>query len=177
MFYESNGVLSNITEKGKVNFFKIREIHKERSMGSYLAIDCDIKDLSSKRIIKLAKNNPVVACEGLDITCNKNVTEVKGQEEELIIKVEQLDLTSDELIEFPPLKKMIENHPFGNELQKNLLDKKISAAIKITGHFYVDSAEIQIDDEQIIINKSSKLIDIFMSGANGIVLNSGGFSM
>ncbi len=59
MFFGSNGVLNVEINSKVVEFFKIREIYKVRSEGSFLAVDCDIKDRDNIREIKLFKSKPV----------------------------------------------------------------------------------------------------------------------
>ena len=53
LFYGTNGVLTVQIDNKVVEFFRIREIYRVRSEGSFLAVDCDIKDKDNIREIKL----------------------------------------------------------------------------------------------------------------------------
>lgn len=176
MFYGSNGVISYVNDGRLVNFFKVREIYKERSTGSYLAIDCDIRDAENKRIIKLAKNNPVTSSGGLKIHCDKQLTSVKGLSGELIIKIEQLDLVSNSLIDFEPFKKVFLNRPHAGRIKSHLEQIYISAALRITGHFNVGPHELLIEDDYLTVDNAGKLMGNFKSAEHGIILQQGGFS-
>ena len=73
MFIGTNGVFT-VEINGKLKeFFKVREIFRERSEGSYLTVDCDIKDSENKREVKLFKSRPVVVDKKIQIESDKKI--------------------------------------------------------------------------------------------------------
>lgn len=72
MFVGTNGIFT-VEIDGKVKeFFRIREIFRERSEGSYLTVDCDIKDLDNEREIKLYKSRHVAGDDKIELNLVKN---------------------------------------------------------------------------------------------------------
>src|SRR5680860_1666095 len=109
--YGTNGVLTVQVGDKFIEFFRIREIFRVRSEGSYLAVDCDIKDKDNVREVKLFKSKPVSQNDNVIVSCNKKETKVTRQDGNIIVKIEQLDLDSNKLLEFEPLKKTLEGFP------------------------------------------------------------------
>ncbi|MEW6252429.1 MAG: hypothetical protein AB1716_17460, partial [Planctomycetota bacterium] len=86
----TNGILNVETDKGNVEFFRVREIHRQRSGGSYPVVDCDVHDASGTREIKLAKSRPVARSVEIDVTTDKGLTVALRQDGSVVIKVEVL---------------------------------------------------------------------------------------
>ena len=51
IFIGTSGILNLETIDGNKEFFKIRELQRIRSKGSYIVVDCDIKEPNGNRIV------------------------------------------------------------------------------------------------------------------------------
>ena len=60
LFIGTSGIMSVETDTGLKEFFRIREIARARVFGSYIVVDCDIKDGTGQREVKLFKSRSVV---------------------------------------------------------------------------------------------------------------------
>lgn len=90
-FVGTSGILSVTANDKATEFFRIREIDRARSSGSYLAIDCDIRDAEGKREIKLFKNRPVAESPDVKVLNPGGSVEVYRADGTLVIKAEVLD--------------------------------------------------------------------------------------
>ena len=138
MFIGTNGVFT-VEINGKLKeFFKVREIFRERSEGSYLTVDCDIKDSENKREVKLFKSRPVVVDKKIQIESDKKNLIAKRPDGSLIIKIEQIENDN------PTLPKL---GPIPEQLKKNPVD----AILRIIGDFYAGDFKVNIDNEKMQI--------------------------
>lgn len=176
MFYGTNGVLTVQIGNKIVEFFKVREIYNVRSDGSYLSIDCDIKDNDNVREVKLFKNKPVVKNEKIEAYYGLKETVVKREDESIIIKIEQIELKGISLSDFEPVKKILSGYPIHMKdiLLQKLVSIKIDAVIKITGDFYAGKHHLIIRDDYTMID-SNKLSGNLSIGTGGIILTNNGF--
>ena len=165
LFIGTTGVLTVEIEGKMVEFFRIREIFRVRSEGSYLAVDVDIKDLDGVREIKLAKNNPV-AGDGFLITHNKTETRIQRANGSTVICIEQ----------FAPDKKLIPNLERIEELIQQGKIPSIDAVIRITGDFYAGKHHLKINDKETVIGGLTLGGNISV-GTAGIALTNMGFMM
>lgn len=162
MFIGTNGVLK--VQKGDkvIEFFKIREVFKARSEGSYLAVDCDIKDVDNVREVKLFKNKPVVKNDELIINSSDSIIEVIRQDGTVIIKIEQINDT-DPLI---PQDGPIKGH----------LDKEnIDTILRITGNYYAGDYLVTSDETVFKVGPIT-LSGNLAIGTGGLQLTNMGFS-
>jgi len=164
LFIDTFGTLSYIDENQKLKqFFKVKEIWRQRSEGSYLALDVDVKDIDGNREIKLHNSKPVA--EG-DVNCDRTETgiTVRRDDGSLVIKVEQLD----------PSALILENRPL---IMKALKDLALDAIIKITGGFTIQGVNVTINDETIDVGGFS-MSGNFVGGTKaGITLSQRGLSL
>jgi hypothetical protein len=163
LYIGTNGILTIEIDNKVKEFFRIREIFKVLSEGSYLAVDCDIKDQENKRQIKLAKSKPVVIGEGITVEHNKKLTHVKRENGSTIIKIEQISI--DELT-------LPDDGPVRDTLRK----EKPDAILRITGDFYAGPYHL------IVSNKEIKIGGITLQGnvhkhTGALTLTSTGFGM
>ena len=132
VFIGTNGVFT-VEINGKLKeFFKVREIFRERSEGSYLTIDCDIKDSDNKREVKLFKSHPVVADENIQIEIDKKILIAKRLDGSLIIKFEQIENDNPTLPKSGPIPERLKTNP-------------VDAILRITGNFYAGDFKVNID--------------------------------
>ncbi|MFI0431029.1 hypothetical protein [Mariniflexile sp. HMF6888] len=163
MFIGTNGIFT-VEINGKLKeFFKIREIFRERSEGSYLVVDCDIKDSENKREVKLFKSKPVVADENIQIESDKKILLAKRSDGSPIIKIEQIENDN------PTLPK---SGPISEELKTNQVD----AILRITGNFYAGDFKVDIDDVNMKID-GIMLGGNLSVGTGGMQITPMGFSM
>ncbi|WON93909.1 hypothetical protein [Sphingobacterium sp. UGAL515B_05] len=153
VFIGTNGVLKVNSGDKTEEFFRIREIYNERSEGSFLAVDCDIKDIDGKREVKLFKNRPVATDENINVSTNKNVTEVMRSNGTTIIKIEQLS------IDDPTLHENI-------NLESLFREQEILLVLRITGNFYAGSFLVESDYSKLKIGSSSLSGNILIGGGD-----------
>lgn len=163
MFVGTNGILTVEIEGKMIEFFKIREIHRVRSIGSYLSVDCDIKDNENHREVKLAKSRPVVTSDTITVHYDHRLTHVTREDGSTVIKIEQIE--SDD----PSLPK---NGPVYNALHHETFD----AVIRITGDFFAGPFHLKADEKILHIGGIS-LSGNLMVGTGGLRLTSMGFAM
>ncbi len=178
MFYGTNGVLT-VENNGKFSeFLRIREFHRNRSNGSFLTVDCDIKDKDNEREVKLFKNRPVAQDDNVNVSVSHTETIVKREDGSLIIRIDQIELHDTPLSEFEPLKHTLSGFPAATRehLEKQLKEITIDAVIKITGEFYAGRFHLNIKDEFSII-QGTKLSGNFSFGTGGIKLSNSGFML
>jgi hypothetical protein len=178
MFYGSNGVLTVQIENKLVEFFRIREIYRARSEGSYLTVDCDIKDNDNVREVKLFKSKPVAENDKIIYSIDHKETIVKRQDGSLIIKIEQIELNNTPLLEFEPVKKTLSNFPptMLEIIKLQLNSITIDAVIKITGDFYAGKHHLIIGNDYSMIG-GIKIGGNLKMGKGGIKLTNNGFQM
>lgn len=178
MCYGTNGVLTVQIGEKFIEFFKIREIFRMRSEGSYLAVDCDIKDKDNIREVKLFKSNPVTQTENVIVSCSKKETIVTRQDGSTIIKIEQLEIDSKELLEFGPLKKTLSGFPLNmlDSIKETLKGFTVDAVIQITGDFYAGQNHLILGEDYSIIGGVNTGGNLMM-GTGGIRLSNNSFSM
>jgi hypothetical protein len=166
MFVGANGILSVESGGEEVDFFRIREIYRVRSEGSYLTVDTDIKDKDGQREIKLFKNRPVAEGEDITVEYSREQTLVTRADGSTIIKVEQID---------PNDPMLPSNGPVRDFLDKNPID----AIIRITGEFYAGDCLLTIGEKKTFIKSGMMEIEIngnLSVGTSGIRLSNIGFS-
>lgn len=178
MCYGTSGVLQVQVGDKFVDFFRIREIYRARSEGSYLAVDCDIKDQDNVREIKLFKSKPVSKDENVIVTANNKQTIVTRQDGSTIVNIEQLELDSNKLLEFEPLKKTLAGFPphMIEYKYKSLEAITIDAVIQITGNFFAGQFQISLGKDFSKIGGVQTGGNLMM-GTGGIRLSNNGFSM
>lgn len=163
MFIGTNGVF-NVEINGKnKEFFKIREIFNERSNGSYLAIDCDIKDSDNEREIKLFKSKPVVKEDSVTIQKSEKTLTAYRPDDSIIIRIEQLDSTDSSLPKTGPIPQQLGANP-------------VDAILRITGDFYAGNFKVHADNSIMKVGGIS-LGGNLSVGTGGIRLTQKGFSM
>lgn len=166
-FIGTTGVLTTIINDKTVEFFRIREIFRVRSEGSYLAVDCDIKDHSGKRLVKLAKNNPAVVSDEVKVTVDKMRTEAFDEAGNLIIRVLQEKYEG-------PVKGYEPIAGKAKYLPEELQEKTLDAVISITGNFSIGDYLVEITDEFLSIN-DNQISGSMASGTGGLLLTANGF--
>jgi len=178
MFYGTTGVLTVQSGDKLVEFFRIREIYRVLSKGSYLSVDCDIKDNDNIREIKLFKNKPVVKDESVQVAFNIRETSARRKDKSLIIKIEQYELNNTPLLEFEPVKKSLSGYrPEQLEQIKKEINKiTIDGVIKITGDFFAGSHHLIITDDYSLID-GLKTSGNLIIGTRGIKLAKNRFSL
>ena len=163
MFTGTNGILT-VELNGKTKeFFRIREIYRARSEGSYLAVDCDIKDAENNREIKLFKNNPVVVDNNVKVEQSKDKMTAMRADDTIIIKVEQLNADHVSLPKSGPIRELLNNNP-------------IDAILRITGDFQAGGHRLIADNSKLLIDTNT-LIGNLMVGTGGLKLTNMGFAM
>jgi len=163
MFIGTNGVLSVDSNGKSKEFFRVREINRARSEGSYLAVDCDIKDDENNREIKLFKNNPVVADENVSVSQDKKRMTAKRADGTLIIKVEQLEVTDESLPKTGPVRELLDKNP-------------VDAILRITGNFHAGGHKLMADNSKLMIDTNTLMGNLSV-GIGGLKLTAGGFAM
>ena len=140
LYVGTTGVLT-VTDKnpstGKdqtKEFFRIREIDRKRSQGSYLVVDCDIKDPSGNREIKLFKSRPVAGSPEVKVLNPGKAVEVRRTDGSLVIRAEELDRDA--------LNISV------SELVANALEK-VEAILRITGDFQAGPYRVRADETQL----------------------------
>lgn len=162
MFIGTTGVLS-YEEEGKLkDFFNVKEIYRERSSGSYLAVDVDIKDADGSRIVKLFKSKPVVESSAIKVMYDKKRTYVTKEDETIVIEIEQLDTNDLSLPQSGPVAEM---------LNSNQLD----AVIRVTGNFIVGDYKVVATTENTKIGGNTFDGNLAV-GTSGLVLKQTGIS-
>jgi hypothetical protein len=122
-----------------VEFLKVREIFRERSEGSYLTIDCDIKDKDNKREIKLEKSRPVARPDTVDVIFDHTLTHVTREDGSTIIKIEQIPSTNRAIAKEERIASLLK-------------EKNMNSVIRITGHFYAGGNEVLITNDMMRAN-------------------------
>lgn len=161
MFVGTNGVMSVEGKNGFKEFFRVREIFRARSEGSYLAVDCDIKDTEGEREVKLFKSNPVVVNENVNIEGDKRYVVATRSNGSTIIKVEQVDPRDPSLPNNGPVRNIIDSG-------------KIDAILRITGTFVVGDYLLEISNSSMSINTNVLMGNLNM-GTGGLRLGERGF--
>ena len=166
MLIGTSGVMIIEDNDKEKEFFRVREIHRVRSSGSYIVVDCDIKDPQGNREIKLAKSRPVATSKDISVKCTKEATTVERKDGSVIIKIELLnpDDQSFPKVGPPQLKPKIDEEI-----------SKLDAILRITGHFYAGSKSLMIDNEQMKIDDSIVANNLLI-GTGGIKIRSNGIS-
>lgn len=173
VFIGTNGILSTDVEGRPHEFFRIREIFRARSEGSYLAVDCDIKDHEGKREVKLFKSNPVAKSDEVEVKVNKTATIACRQDGEVIIKIVQEEINTP-VEEFPIVKQLMLGWPAA--LKERIKGMQIDAVIKITGNFSIGAYQLIIDENVLSIN-GTRIGANTKFGTGGIRLLGGGLAM
>lgn len=162
MFIGDSCVLTVEIDGKLVEFFRVREIFRELSPGSYLTVDCDIKDKDNKREIKLFKSKPVAEGVGVKVEYTKKLTNVTREDGSTIIKIEQVENTDSTLPQDGPVYEKLKN-------------EKFDSILRITGDFYAGSFKIKLDNQSLIVNTNTFRGNL-KEGKGGIRLTSMGFA-
>lgn len=136
MYIGTNGILTVEIGGKMIEFFKVREIYRVRSAGSYLAIDCDIKDNENNREVKLDKSKPVVTSEKIKVHYDHKVTHVKRVDDTTVIKIEQIESSDPSLPQSGPVSDALKRESF-------------DAIIRITGDFYAGPFRLKVDEKAL----------------------------
>ena len=163
MFVGTNGVFTVEIDGRLKEFFRVREIFRERSEGSYLTVDCDIKDSDNEREIKLFKSRPVAGNNRIEIESNKTHLVAKRPDGSLIIKVEQIENDNPTLPKSGPISNLLKQNP-------------VDAILRITGKFYAGNFKVNIDNENMQIGGIT-LGGNLAVGTGGMRITPMGFSM
>lgn len=163
MFIGTNGILITEIDGKFKEFFKVREIFRIRSQGSYLAVDCDIKDIDEKREVKLFKSKPVVANKNVEVEGDKQYIKATRPDGSTIIKVEQIDTNDPSLPDSGPVKNALDRNP-------------VDAILRITGDFYAGNFHLFADNSMLKIG-GIMVIGNLKIGTGGMRLTSEGFEM
>lgn len=141
-------VLEWENEQGSVQeVFRLRELFRERSTGSYLVIDCDLRDRDGNREVKLAKNRPVKISDELCVQqCDKDGLIILREDGTIVIQVEVLH--PDSITQWFP---------------KMRLRKTLEKLIRLNGTFNVGPYTVDAQTGGIEINGQS-LSGIFFVG-------------
>lgn len=166
LFIGTTGILT-VTDKDPstgedktMEFFRIREIDRQRSSGSYLVIDCDIKDPDGDREIKLFKSRPVAGSPEVEVLNQGKAIEVQRANGCLIIKVEEVD--SDTLISTA-----------SSSVVEALANVK--TVLRITGDFQAGPYRVRADNAKLQIGGMTISGNVHVGG--GIHLTPMGFMM
>ena len=163
MYIGTNGILTVEIDGKMVEFFKVREIFRVRSAGSYLTIDCDIKDNENRREVKLAKSRPVVTSEYIKVHCDHKVTHVKRDDDTTVLKIEQIESNDPSLPQSGPVY---------NALKKEYFD----AILRITGDFYAGPFRLRVDERALKVGGITSSGNL-MIRTGGLKLTATGFAM
>lgn len=156
----TTGILT-VADKGKKKeFFRIREIYRARSFGSYLAVDCDIKAADGVREVKLFKSKLVAADPHIKVSRLDQSIEVRRNDGSIIIRVEQIDPAE---VSLPP------GSPGATVL------KSMDAILRITGNFYAGSHHLIITKNQLQVGGLTMAGNLKIGGG-GLSLSENGFS-
>ncbi len=163
MYIGTNGILTVEIGGKMVEFFKIRKFFRVRSAGSYLAIDCDIKDNENKREIKLVKSKPVVTSENIKVHYDHKVTHVKRDDDTTVIKIEQIESNDPSL-------------PQSGLVSDTLKRGSFDAILRITGDFYAGPFRLKVDEKALKVGGITSSGNL-MIGTGGLRLTAMGFVM
>lgn len=162
MFIGTSGILSYEIDGRLKEFFKIREIDRNRSEGSYISVDVDIKDIDGNREVKLFKSKPVVASEDVKISYTKEQTTVRRPDGSIIIDIELLRNNDPSLPSAGPVRQALDSY-------------KLDAIIRITGNYMAGKHKVQSTTEKTTIGYITMGGNLAI-GTGGIVLRDMGFS-
>jgi hypothetical protein len=174
LLIDTHGILK-VFENGKQReFFRVRELHRIRSEGSYLVLDCDIRDSDGSREVKLFKSRPVASNPRIVVTNLRKGIKVCRDDGTTIIQVEEI--TADSLPE--TLARGIAHwRAEARRLEPSqTLIKQIDAMeafLEITGNFKAGSLPIQASKNELAIG-GARLAGNIQKAGRGISLNSGG---
>ncbi len=163
MYVGTNGILTVEIDGKPKEFLNVREIYRQRSEGSYLTLDCDIKDSSNNREVKLFKSRPVAKDDNIKIISENNSVTAERSDGSLIIKVEQLNPNDDSLPTSGPIPEF---------LKKNAID----AILRITGDFYAGPFHLIVDKKCLKVGGLTSSGNLLI-GTGGLRLSQMGFSM
>jgi hypothetical protein len=155
-------VLKVLIDGKIVDFFRVREIFRVLSSGSYLTIDCDIKDKDNKREIKLFKSKPVAKPETVKVVYDHKLTHVTREDGTTIIKIEQIESNDPTL-------------PKEGIVSDKLKSEKFDSILRITGDFYAGPFKVFIDNNSLITN-GVNIWNNVKESKGGLLLTPGGFS-
>ena len=159
----TNGILTVEVNGKMLEFFKVREIFRVRSTGSYLSIDCDIKDNENRREVKLAKSIPVVASDEISVHYDHKLTHVTRRDGSTVIKIEQIESEDPSLPRSGPVYKALQSESF-------------DAIIRITGDFYAGQYHLKVTTETLQVGGLT-LSGNLKVGTGGLILTPMGFAM
>jgi hypothetical protein len=163
MYIGTNGILTVQIDGKLVEFFRIREIFRERSSGSYLTVDCDIKDKDNVREVKLAKSRPVVQSDIITVHYDHKETHVKRDDGSTVIRIDQIEKDDPTLPQTGPVHDA-------------LFKESFDAIIRITGEFYAGQHKLIVDNETLKVGGITIWGNLKI-GTGGLHLTDMGFSM
>ena len=161
LFVGTSGILTVETHTGPKEFFRVREIDRARARGSYIVVDCDVKDGKDQREVKLFKSRPVV--EGADVLVQyePGYTQATRKDGSLVIRVEELPPTDPSLPQYPPVSAALAG---------------VDGILRITGDFYAGSHHLIVTTTQAQIGGLTFVGNVSI-GTGGIRLTNSGFAM
>ena len=163
MYIGTDGILTVEVDGKQSEFFRIREIFRVRSSGSYLTVDCDIKDKDNVREIKLAKSRPVVQSDKITVKYDHKVTDVKRDDGSTVIRIEQIEKEDPTLPQTGPVHDALNKESF-------------DAIIRITGEFYAGPYRLKVDNENLHIGGNTIGGNLSI-GTGGLLLTPSGFRL
>ena len=156
-----SGILTVETDTGLKEFFRVREIDRARALGSYIVVDCDVKDGKDRREVKLFKSKPVLAGPGVSVQCEPGYTQATRKDGSLIIRVEELPPTDPSLPQGPPVSAALAS---------------VDGILRITGDFYAGSHHVIATTTHTQIG-GFILVGNVSIGTGGLRLTNNGFAL
>ena len=161
MFVGTTGILT-VEQDGKAKeFFRVRDIDKARSTGGYIVIDCDIRDSSGEREIKLFKNRPVASGDDISVDYTPKSTAVTRADGSVVIRVEEVPADDPTLPISGPVAQALDS---------------VGSILRITGDFYAGPYKLHISDDIMQVGGTT-LSGNLSVGTGGMRLGQMGFAM
>ena len=157
----TNGVMVVETDSGPKEFFRIREIDRARSGGSYLVVDCDVKDAHGNREVKLFKSKPVAGSADVNIEKGTGFIELTRTDGSRIIRVEEVSKDDPSLPSSGPVQEYL---------------PQLDGVLRITGEFVVGAHQVCATKDATRID-NLHLSGNVMIGTGGIRLRASGFAL
>ena len=167
LFLHVNGVLK-VEDNGILKeFFKFHEVDRARSLGSYLVVDCDIKDSEGTREVKLKKSRLVGGGTGLQVQSPGKDIEIQRDDGSTIIKLEELDPET-----------ALKPFEYARKIPKfaDLMDQ-VELVLRLTGDFHAGAHHVVATGTSVHIGNAVLAGNLFAGSGGGITLSASGFSL
>lgn len=176
LLLDTQGVL-NVLENGRQReFFRVRELQRVRSEGSYLVVDCDIKDGSGTREVKLFKSKPVAHNPTIVVETLSKGIRICRDDGTTIIQVEEITASGlpETLAQGIAHWRQVAQR---DEACQKLIAQidAVEAFLEITGSFRAGSVDIQAYRDRLSIG-GARLVGNIQKAGRGISLQGGGVS-